>query len=80
MVCSGQRCRVEQPVVALCGGVHQRTVLGFELGFEGVDTIMCLAPLAAANGQKGRVLAFAMRTAQRGDSEFADSERMGGSK
>ena len=66
--------------MALCGGVHQRTVLGFELGFEGVDTIMRLAALASANGQKGRVLAFAMRTAQRGDSEFADSERMGGSK
>jgi len=66
--------------VALRSGVHQRTVLGFELGFEGVDTIMRLAALAASNGQKGSVLAFAMRTAQRGDSEFADSERMGGSK
>ena len=66
--------------MALRSGVHQRTVLGFELGFEGVDTIMRLAAFASADRQKSRVLAFAMRTAQRGDSEFADSERMGGSK
>ena len=53
----GQRVRVDQPVAALRGGIHQRAVLSFEFRFEGVDAVGRLAPLTPADGEKGGVVA-----------------------
>jgi len=73
----GQRGGIEQPVAPLRGGVHQGTVLGFELGLEGVDTVMCLAALPSTDRKQSSMLIVAVRTAQRCDPKIADGERMG---
>ncbi len=77
---SGQRGGVEQPVAALCGGVHQGAVLRLELRLEGVNTVQRLAALASLYREQGRVLMAAVGAAERGDPKFADGERMGTGK
>jgi hypothetical protein len=52
--------------VASGGGIHQSTVFGFELGFEGINPIMGLTAAASAYGQNGNVLIFPMLSAQGG--------------
>ena len=66
--------------MTLCGRVHQRAVLGFELGLEGVDTVVCLAALPSTDRKQSGMLIVAVRTAQRCDPKIADGERMGTGK
>ena len=49
-----------QPMATLRSCIHERAILTFEFGFEGVDAVIRLRALTPADGENSGVMARSM--------------------